>query len=659
MKTQKLYTLLALLLMAGSVTAQNNCWDGSVAEAYAGGDGTPENPYQIATAEQLARLAQQTNNGEGGYQSYVLTDDICLNANVNYPDYSWTPIGSLSDNGVFYFSGRFDGNGKTISGLYYENNGTVTDSVTGLFGCTWGAEILNLNLSQCRLEGVKSVGALVAWAGQTDISGCCVSEATVTCETGCAGGLIGYWGMPYGMGGDDGTAFHVTDCHALQGVSITGNHAGGVVGQVNRFYSQVPCALSNCTGNAVVCGSQNIGGIIGVFYNGTIDACQCWNELNTAEAAGGIVGFALRADISRCQNGVHVGKGSYSGGIVGVLRGGNITDCENYGWIECAGFGTVGDAGGIAGCVAPYLTNDDKDYVIRNCHNYGEVSGAGDDAGGIVGYVSGAKKGSFTIVDCSNTGWVHESVVSSGIVGFDHEYPLNILNVFNTGQIGARMEAAGIIGEVYLTWDKYNVFNAYNAGQLVHEIENYPCPRGSIMVYANWNYVFSSCYWIDDDEYGCIYQGPELENSSAFNATPSVTVWALDNTVFGTQDLLTALNAGAELIESQFPDVGEVSRWREDTDMENGGFPVFGHYDAIGESPSILSVTVYPNPAKEKVTIDGIEASEIQVYNALGQLVKTMRDANEISVANLPQGVYLLRIADAERKVYTNKITIQ
>ena len=514
MKTQKLYTLLALLLMAGSVTAQNNCWDGSVAEAYAGGDGTPENPYQIATAEQLARLAQQTNNGEGGYQSYVLTDDICLNANVNYPDYSWTPIGSLSDNGVFYFSGRFDGNGKTISGLYYENNGTI-------------------------------------------------------------------------------------------------------------------------------------------------DACQCWNELNTAEAAGGIVGFALRADISRCQNGVHVGKGSYSGGIVGVLRGGNITDCENYGWIECAGFGTVGDAGGIAGCVAPYLTNDDKDYVIRNCHNYGEVSGAGDDAGGIVGYVSGAKKGSFTIVDCSNTGWVHESVVSSGIVGFDHEYPLNILNVFNTGQIGARMEAAGIIGEVYLTWDKYNVFNAYNAGQLVHEIENYPCPRGSIMVYANWNYVFSSCYWIDDDEYGCIYQGPELENSSAFNATPSVTVWALDNTVFGTQDLLTALNAGAELIESQFPDVGEVSRWREDTDMENGGFPVFGHYDAIGESPSILSVTVYPNPAKEKVTIDGIEASEIQVYNALGQLVKTMRDANEISVANLPQGVYLLRIADAERKVYTNKITIQ
>ena len=67
MKATRIYTLLALLLMAGRVMAQNTCWDGTVAEAYAGGDGTPENPYQIATAEQLAMLAQQTNNGTGGY----------------------------------------------------------------------------------------------------------------------------------------------------------------------------------------------------------------------------------------------------------------------------------------------------------------------------------------------------------------------------------------------------------------------------------------------------------------------------------------------------------------------------------------------------------------------------------------------------------------
>ena len=61
----------------------------------------------------------------------------------------------------------------------------------------------------------------------------------------------------------------------------------------------------------------------------------------------------------------------------------------------------------------------------------------------------------------------------------------------------------------------------------------------------------------------------------------------------------------------------------------------------------------------EIVTIDGVEAAEVQVYNALGQLVKTVRDANEISVAGLAEGVYLLRITDTDGKVYMNKITVQ
>ena len=83
------------------------------------------------------------------------------------------------------------------------------------------------------------------------------------------------------------------------------------------------------------------------------------------------------------------------------------------------------------------------------------------------------------------------------------------------------------------------------------------------------------------------------------------------------------------------------------------------NYDGIQDNTVGFSVQVYPNPAKDKVVIEGIEASEVQVYNALGQLVKTVRDANEISVADLAEGVYLLRILDADGKVYTNKITIR
>ena len=83
--------------------------------------------------------------------------------------------------------------------------------------------------------------------------------------------------------------------------------------------------------------------------------------------------------------------------------------------------------------------------------------------------------------------------------------------------------------------------------------------------------------------------------------------------------------------------------------------------DGCLDVPEIGSVKqtigCYPNPAKEKVTINGIEAAEVQVYNALGQLVKSERNSNEISVEGLAEGVYLVRIMDAEGKVYTNKIT--
>ena len=78
--------------------------------------------------------------------------------------------------------------------------------------------------------------------------------------------------------------------------------------------------------------------------------------------------------------------------------------------------------------------------------------------------------------------------------------------------------------------------------------------------------------------------------------------------------------------------------------------------DAVEEEVA-PAVTVYPNPASETVRIEGLEPAEVQVYNSFGQLVKTVRDANEIPVAGLPQGVYLLRIADAEGNIYTNKIT--
>ncbi len=81
--------------------------------------------------------------------------------------------------------------------------------------------------------------------------------------------------------------------------------------------------------------------------------------------------------------------------------------------------------------------------------------------------------------------------------------------------------------------------------------------------------------------------------------------------------------------------------WNEFTNFIEDGLMSVGE-----EETSLVQVTCYPNPAKEKVIIDGIEPAEVQVYNALGQLVKTARGTNEVDVRELPEGVYLLHIMD-------------
>ena len=67
-------------------------------------------------------------------------------------------------------------------------------------------------------------------------------------------------------------------------------------------------------------------------------------------------------------------------------------------------------------------------------------------------------------------------------------------------------------------------------------------------------------------------------------------------------------------------------------------------------------ISVYPNPAMEIVTVDGVEAAEVQVYNGLGQMVKTVQGSNEISVSGLPSGIYSIRVTMNDGNLFLNKI---
>ena len=82
-------------------------------------------------------------------------------------------------------------------------------------------------------------------------------------------------------------------------------------------------------------------------------------------------------------------------------------------------------------------------------------------------------------------------------------------------------------------------------------------------------------------------------------------------------------------------------------------------FDAIEENDSDSAVTCSPNPANDYVYINGTEAVEVLVYNALGQLVKMVRNSNEINVEGLSEGVYLMRIADVEGRSFTAKVAVR
>ena len=71
------------------------------------------------------------------------------------------------------------------------------------------------------------------------------------------------------------------------------------------------------------------------------------------------------------------------------------------------------------------------------------------------------------------------------------------------------------------------------------------------------------------------------------------------------------------------------------------------------------SISLYPNPANDFVRIEGAEAAEVQIFNTLGQSVKTFYNTNNLSISDFPEGVYLLRITSTDGNTFTNRLVIR
>ena len=65
---------------------------------------------------------------------------------------------------------------------------------------------------------------------------------------------------------------------------------------------------------------------------------------------------------------------------------------------------------------------------------------------------------------------------------------------------------------------------------------------------------------------------------------------------------------------------------------------------------------LHPNPTTGIVHIEGTKAAEVQVYDVLGQCIKTVQNTNEISLEGLPQGVYVLRVTKEDGEVFSDQV---
>ena len=288
--------------------------------AFAGGDGTAENPYQIATAKQLVAVRNDLA------AHYVLNNDIDLSGYS-----SWNPIGDA----VYSFSGSFDGNGHVIRNMTIEVQ--TSDSYLGLFGYASGAKLTNVVLEDATIRGTLSTGnhQVALLVGKT-------SKTTFKTT--------------------------LSDCTVSGSIQLVANDTslaiGGIVGQTEG------AVIENCVNRAEITLAEEstatylyCGGIAGSAWS-DISACDNYGKItgvsNASIWVGGIVGDG--GAVSHCRNYGKVSARSnletYT--VAGIAGRAAVYDSVNYGSVS--GYSPVkhgGNAAGIAG----------QDSYISNCYN--------------------------------------------------------------------------------------------------------------------------------------------------------------------------------------------------------------------------------------------------------------------------------------------------
>ena len=264
---------VAAMVMPSSTWAQNTI----TPKKPSTGNGSVNSPYEISNAEELYWFAALVNGELGGetpnasakltadisVNSYVLDYDGTLNNNGDGFE-TWTPIG----NGSNLYTGTFDGQGHTISGLYFNISEC---NIVGLFGANKGT--------------IKNVGVVDSYFyGRDYVGGVCGANSEGGTITGCynTGMVSGNFQVGGVCGLNDGST--ITGCYNTGTVSGS-NLSGGVCGindkgTITGCYTNSGVVCENNGGTVTYCGVKN-----GYeFRDGTV--CSLLNTaLKTAKAS--------------------------------------------------------------------------------------------------------------------------------------------------------------------------------------------------------------------------------------------------------------------------------------------------------------------------------------------------------------------------------------
>ena len=287
--------------------------------------------YTVTSAEGLKNIAKLVN------EEWKLGINITLTADIDLKGIDWTPIGK-DDNKAY--TGTFDGNGKTITGLTV----TGSDQYAGLFGYIGsGGTVKNVVLEGVQIESDNDMSDVGGVAGQSygNIENCSVSgSVSGSGMNGFAGGVVGYQSGGF-----------LTGCSSSATVNA-GNIAGGVAGSTDRGATLTACyATGDVTLESINSGSSFAGGVVGDNTNrSTVIACYAWGSVTGSGIGtiyvGGVTGNNNLGTLTACYH----AKGDVTGasGSTGGVVGRNYKD--NYGSsivTACYWNGTVTGDNGI------------------------------------------------------------------------------------------------------------------------------------------------------------------------------------------------------------------------------------------------------------------------------------------------------------------------